>query len=234
MKFVIRALHILGYNVSRSYKIANPTSVGGLDKVKFIWNAFSDQGFVTAYGEDTTPVGTFNYHKKGFKIPPTDYYFRPYLMAAERSLKHTNVDSMSYCIGPESEGERILNVATSFAETLRGYPYWGLFWMNSFSHNQLNSVSRMDDRVQRFLYNLEDRGLLNDTVVVFLSDHGIRFGEFRYTKMGWLEERLPFIYMRLPNWFIDVYPGKYYRIVMSRSQTADAARQSQNGCNIGT
>lgn len=202
----------LGYNISRSYAIANPTQVGGLDKVRFIWKAFRDQGFVTGYAEDTTPVGTFNYHKKGFETPPTDYYFRPYLMAAEKSLKQTSVDKMAYCVGPESAGERVLKVAADFAEALEDYPYWGLFWMNSFSHNLLNAVSRMDEKVEEFLSELEESGRLENTILVFFSDHGIRFGEFRYTKMGWLEERLPFMYIRLPAWFEEAYPGRCYLV----------------------
>lgn len=38
-------------------------------------------------------------------------------------------------------------------------------------------------------------------IVQFFSDHGMRYGDVRQTKMGWFEERLPYLWMSLPKWF---------------------------------
>ena len=43
---------------------------------------------------------------------------------------------------------------------------------------------------------------LNKNVLFFLSDHGIRFGAVRQTSVGKLEERLPFMFLIFPNWFL--------------------------------
>jgi hypothetical protein len=43
---------------------------------------------------------------------------------------------------------------------------------------------------------------LNKTVLIFLSDHGIRFGAIRKTSVGKLEERLPFMFLIFPDWFL--------------------------------
>ena len=56
------------------------------DKCPFIWKDYSELGYVTAYAEDQPPGSTFNYHKTGFVIPPTDYYIRPFLLASEEKL----------------------------------------------------------------------------------------------------------------------------------------------------
>jgi hypothetical protein len=45
------------------------------------------------------------------------------------------------------------------------------------------------------------------TVLFFLSDHGIRFGAVRQTSVGKLEERLPFMFLIFPDWFLKKYPN---------------------------
>ncbi|KAJ8984809.1 hypothetical protein NQ317_013007 [Molorchus minor] len=117
---------------------------------------------------------------------------------------------MTYCTGPETAGERILNVAKDFAITFKDYPNFGFFWMNSFSHNKLNSPTGMDNKIKSFLVDLANSGVLETSIVIFLSDHGMRFGEFRLTETGWFEERLPFIYLSFPEWFKEKHSKEYF------------------------
>lgn len=81
--------------------------------------------------------------------------------------------------------------------------------MNSFSHDDISYPSKMDEKIYDFMKSLESSGVLNSSMVIFLSDHGIRFGEIRYTRMGWLEERLPYIYLWIPNWWRNLHPKEY-------------------------
>ncbi|XP_076266382.1 uncharacterized protein LOC143200037 isoform X1 [Rhynchophorus ferrugineus] len=196
---------LTGYNQTMSYKICNPKASGFLDKCPMLWYNYRNFGYITAYAEDEASISTFNYKKKGFVMPPTDYYFRPYIMATEKLAKVT-LNGMTYCTGPETAGERILNLAEEFAITFKDHPHFGFFWMNSYSHNNLNSPSMMDEKVKKLLTELEDNDVYNNTLVVFLSDHGIRFGDIRLTPTGWQEERLPFIYLSFPLWFKEKYP----------------------------
>lgn len=77
---------LTGYNHSLAYDVCQPEKVGKLDKCPFVWNDFHANGYVTSYGEDETSISSFNYNKKGFLKPPTDYYLRPYMLAAEKHL----------------------------------------------------------------------------------------------------------------------------------------------------
>lgn len=201
-----------GKNESDAFATCNPRKIGLLDKCNFIFFNYSQAGYVTAYAEDEAKINTFNYRKKGFENPPTDYYLRPYALATEQ-LKIIKKDFMDYCVGPETYGERILNVAKDFAVTFKNQPNFGFFWMNSFSHNELNSPSRMDFKVRGFLRDITSEGVLNNSFVIFLSDHGLRFGEIRYTGIGWLEERLPYIFFSVPEWFQNHHPYEYANLV---------------------
>ncbi|CAG9817110.1 unnamed protein product [Phaedon cochleariae] len=200
---------LTGLNLNQSNAICKPNLVGYLDKCPMIWYDYRDQGYVTAYAEDWAQISTYNYLKKGFKEPPTDYYFKPYLEAAEDLLSVLTVDTMPFCAGHESEGERVLKLAQDFTKTFRYHPYFGIFWMNTFSHNHINTPSRMDHTMKNFFENIKRNGILNESMVIVLSDHGIRFGEVRHTVQGWYEERLPANFISLPNWFQKAHPEKY-------------------------
>lgn len=63
-----------------SYNICKPWTKHGLDDCNFIWKSFSDNGYVTAFGEDVAFLNTFNYKRKGFHKQPTDYYMRPFFL----------------------------------------------------------------------------------------------------------------------------------------------------------
>ncbi|XP_030767011.1 uncharacterized protein LOC115890804 isoform X3 [Sitophilus oryzae] len=199
---------LTGFNQTTAYKICNPRSIGYLDKCPMLWYDYRNFGYVTGYAEDEASISTFNYKKKGFVQPPADYYFRPYVMASEK-LQKVTINGMTYCTGPETAGERILNLVEDFAVTFKQNPHFGFFWMNSFSHNNVNSPSMMDSKTKQLLANLEANDVYNNTLIIFLSDHGMRFGDIRLTPTGWQEERLPFIYFSFPNWFKEKYPEQY-------------------------
>lgn len=55
------------------------------------------------------------------------------------------------------------------------------------SHNEISDPSSMDLRMKHYLDELNNRGVLNNSMVVFLSDHGLRFGPVRQLLTGWLE-----------------------------------------------
>ncbi|XP_044258262.1 uncharacterized protein LOC123007195 isoform X2 [Tribolium madens] len=193
------------------YKHCEPDK-NTMNNCDIIWDKFSDLGFITAYAEDETFIGTFNYNNRlGFAAPPTDFYFRHYMIVAEK-LPSIHRFGMHTCAGPETSGERIMNLAKDFI-TIKHYPKFGLFWMNSFSHDNINMPSSMDEKVETFLKDIYNH--LDNTILVFFSDHGFRFGEIRNTHTGWLEERLPFIYLHFPPTFKQQYSKEYQNFLIN-------------------
>lgn len=112
---------------------------------------------------------------------------------------------MEYCIGQQPQIEYLFQFQTEFIQRFHNQSYFSLFWANSFSHNEMNMPTVMDDRIRNFLGNIEP--YLNSTVVIFFSDHGMRFGKARETYVGWLEERMPFIYIYFPPSFQAAHPS---------------------------
>lgn len=110
------------------------------------------------------------------------------------------------CLGFQHYGDYIFKYGIDFATAYKGNPYFGLFWMNTFSHNDISTTSSMDLRVKEYLVQLKTSGILDESLVIFFSDHGMRFGPIRELLTGWFEERLPFIFFSFPPWFKDSYP----------------------------
>lgn len=207
-----------GYNNSLAYDICAPRSTGKLDACPFLWKDFRESGYVTSYGEDEASISTFNYHKTGFVKEPTDYYLRPYMLAAEKNLHIRRKHGLTLCLGFKHSAEHIYDYALDFATNYMNDPSFGLYWTNTFSHNDISDASLMDRRMKEYLQDIEHRGILNESMIVFFSDHGIRFGAVRHLVTGWLEERLPFIFIWLPKWFKDEHPEIVQALKINRNR----------------
>lgn len=163
-------------------------------------------GYVTAYVEDEPSMGTYNFGKYGFRNAPTDYYSRPYMLATEYLLPVVKYNGMNYCQGPRSAPDRVYDYIEDFVRLHRHHGYFAVFWMNTFSHNDLNAPSIADRQTADMLSRLLNAQLLDNAVALFLSDHGLRFGEIRQTRVGWFEDRMPAFYARLPPCYADARP----------------------------
>ena len=56
------------------------------DLCPYIWQRFDAAKYLTATIEDAPGLVGFNYMKLGFVHQPTDFYFRPFMLAVHKSL----------------------------------------------------------------------------------------------------------------------------------------------------
>ncbi|CAH0383299.1 unnamed protein product [Bemisia tabaci] len=176
------------------------------DSCPFVWKNFSARGYTTMYAEDEYNMSTFNFRKDGFHQPPVDFEAGPYILSATIGLKRKIVNRLNYCLGPTTSAERLLNYSLDFFRLTSDTRFFGVVWVNSLTHNSLQIPSTADDIMVDYFTSLGRLGVLDDTFIVFLSDHGIRIGEFRQTFYGWIEERLPFLFFHVPDRFRELYP----------------------------
>uniref|UniRef100_T1GLZ0 Sulfatase N-terminal domain-containing protein n=1 Tax=Megaselia scalaris TaxID=36166 RepID=T1GLZ0_MEGSC len=153
---------------------------------------------MTAYAEDVTWMSTFNYVSKGFKDPPTDHYFRPYFQSVMSKLDVHSIVYSPFCISYKHGAEYAYDYMMDFVKTYKGTPYFGLFWANSFSHDDPNLAFIMDERISKYMGQLEEEGIMEESVILFLADHGLRFGAARHTEVGGYEENLPMLNIWIP------------------------------------
>lgn len=205
---------LTGYNTTQTTANCDPEVPGKLDTCPFLWKDFKKNGYVTAFAEDAANLSTFNYLKEGFERQPTDYYMRPFFLKAEEMLPKVKLSGLIYCLGYKHEGEYVLDYALELVERFNSTPYFGFFWANTFSHNNISDVSSMDDRMVEYLRKLQS----SDSVIFFFSDHGMRFGPTRSSPLGHYEERLPFMYIYLPLWLRAKYPKWEESLMFNKKQ----------------
>ena len=198
---------LTGMNRTAIMEKCSPYTVEALDNCDFIWKTFREHGYVTAYAEDEANINTFNYLKVGFTQPPVDYYLRPFLLGAEKHLETKLKSSLIDCLGYKHAADYVFDYAVELARRYKNDSYFGLFWANTFSHNDISDCSAMDEHVMEYLEKFKRMGTLNNTIVIFFSDHGMRFGPIRKTYSGHLEERLPFVFLWLPPYLKHKYPS---------------------------
>ena len=210
---------LTGFNLSVALDRCQPEIIGKLDTCPFLWNDFRDTGYAIAYGEDEPSYSTFNSHsKRGFLKPPTDYYLRPYMMAAEQLLPIKKKKYQNFCLGRRESGVHVYDYAMDYATHYKNDASFGLFWLNSFSHDDMNDPSAMDGKVNDYIEMMDERGILNESMVVMFSDHGMRYDAIRHLVTGWLEERLPFIFIWLPPWFQNQHPEFVEALKINRNR----------------
>ena len=209
---------LTGLNLEQLKKQCWASRDKNFDDCPFIWREYSKLGYVTAYAEDEPSVSTFNYQKSGFVTPPTDYYIRPLLLASEDKLPVKKRYYFKVCLGPTPTSEHIFQYTIDFATVFKNTTSFMMSWINNFS-NSTNAIPEpMDERAVMFFHQLEETGAFNTTFVIFLSDHGMRFGDIRKTSIGWYEERLPFIYVWVPEWFRTKHPDVYNALKTNRKR----------------
>ncbi|GMR48160.1 hypothetical protein PMAYCL1PPCAC_18355, partial [Pristionchus mayeri] len=171
------------------------------DAYPFVWKNFSDNGYITGYGEDAANIGTFTYRLKGFRNQPTDHYTRTFFQEAEKVHKDWK------CVGSEPLHKSWLRYAKEFMDRYT-IPRFLLMHYSILSHDDINLVGVMDEDLVSHLGSMKKRGSFDNALVIVMADHGHRFAKLRETHQGQLEERLPFFSLSLPKSFRESERGK--------------------------
>ncbi|XP_021356975.1 uncharacterized protein LOC110452651 [Mizuhopecten yessoensis] len=175
------------------------------DKYDFIWKQFSNRGFRTLYAEDQPAIAIFDYLKEGFHQQPADYFNRHFSLAMTKQKRLWYNEGK--CVGTKLETQIMLDYVKDFMLMYKNRPHFAFAFITGLTHNVLEHTAVADLPYRTLLADLQESGALNKTAVIFYSDHGIRFGKIRETYVGKLEERLPFMYVILPKWFLEKYPN---------------------------
>lgn len=174
------------------------------DDYDFIWKQFSHCGYRTLYAEDAPKIAIFDFLKAGFQKSPADYFNRHFSIAMTRDKKLWYNDHK--CLVNKLETDIMLNYTFQFASVMKNNPYFIFAFITGLTHDSQESAAIADYPYYNYLKTLYDSNMLNNTLVLFYSDHGMRFGKMRETYIGKLEERLPFLFMVVPQWFRKKYP----------------------------
>ena len=160
-----------------------------------------DNGYITQWAEDLQNVGTFQMRLKGFREQPVDHFGRPFYLVAE-SMR----TSKPFCFGSITRLQSMLNWMRDLFDMYPSQPKFSFLFHSQYSHDSNNRLPYGDDELLEFLKLMYQRGYFDNTIFILMTDHGARFSSLRKTYQGKLEERLPFISIRMPRKFQEEYP----------------------------
>ena len=75
-----------------------------------------------------------------------------------------------------------------------------------YSHHELSRIQKLQRDLLVLLKDLNSKNMLNNTALILMGDHGLRWGKVRETIQGKLEERMPLFAMAFPKWFKAKFP----------------------------
>ncbi|CAG9566681.1 unnamed protein product [Danaus chrysippus] len=206
---------LMGLSEQDLKSTCTPRKKSTFDNCPFIWEWFKEAGYYTALGEDSASLGTFNYGKFGFIGSPTDYYLHTFMNEAEENAG-VNKDFNSYlCMNDKYFYKVLLDYIENLAISLRTSKLFAFFWEVTMTHDYLNYPMIMDEDYVNFLTRLDSINYWNETILILISDHGIRYGQIRSTNQGRLEERLPFAYILIPEDFKEKYKEAYNNLQLN-------------------
>jgi len=139
---------------------------------------------------------------KGFREQPVDHYGRPFYLVAE-SMR----TSKPYCFGSISRLQSMLNWIRDLFHMYPSQPKFSFIFHSQYSHDSNDRLPYGDDELVEFLKLMYKNGYFDNTMFILMSDHGARYSSIRKSYQGKLEERLPFISIRMPNKFQENYPN---------------------------
>ncbi|XP_030377829.1 uncharacterized protein LOC115626587 [Scaptodrosophila lebanonensis] len=199
---------LTGHSEAGSRAICNVSEVNCLDRLPFIWRNYKQANYLTAYGEDCVELNALQYLKPGFLKQPTDYYLRHFIVALEDKFKLRHRFGNVYCVGRHLSFNYVFDFGLQFVERfVNETPIFGLLWSNSFTHDDFAAPAALDEHFLDYMERFEAAGLFENSIVVLMSDHGHRYDEIvRHGPNGFLEERLPMMFIYVPPWFRQKYP----------------------------
>ncbi|ODN02109.1 hypothetical protein Ocin01_04569 [Orchesella cincta] len=177
------------------------------DKCPYLWKKFAQQNYLTAHLEDAPKMASFNYLKTGFIRSPVDIYLRPFMTAA-----YNHVEDWPYlveCIENQRPEEIILDYIVNIASVADSnqIPYFLTSWLTDLTHDDMNSIQNLDELLSNTILKLLNKGLLKNTILLIMSDHGYRFLNVRETTSGWYEDKLPTMWIKLPASVAEAHPS---------------------------
>lgn len=173
-----------------------------VDVFPWIWKQYKKAGYVTQWAEDMQSIGTFQLRMLGFKQPPVDHYMRVFYLEAERYYNRFR----RLCLGSISRHKNMINWVKEFFLAYEKKPKFSFIFHSEASHNYNNPLALLDDDLLDFLKHLKSSGVMDSTILLFMSDHGVRVSDLRQYSQGKLEERLPFFSIKMPKDFQEKYP----------------------------
>ncbi|KAL1436950.1 hypothetical protein MTO96_048971 [Rhipicephalus appendiculatus] len=172
------------------------------NNVPLLWNVYQAMGHTTLFMEEMPHYGLFTYpNQTGFKVTPTDYY-----PVSVLRLMDEKGGVERFCMGSRLKTKVLIKYLGDVLKLNDHSRTFSYVWLSDVTHNHVKGIAILDEPLFDFFKGLSNRGVLDSTVVLLLSDHGARYGSTRRSELGRYEDKTPFCFLALPKRFLREHP----------------------------
>lgn len=108
----------------------------------------------------------------------------------EKDISFNKIGNYKLCLGSQRPVDVLFTYMKKFIKSLAQNLFFSFYWTSSMTHDFINYPMLIDDDLSNLLQHMKNEKFLEKTILLILSDHGIRFGAYRGTFQGMVEERL--------------------------------------------
>lgn len=164
-----------------------------LDPKYFLFDQLHFDGYRTAYFEDMPLLSTL---RLNFQRQPTDHYLRAFFLEHRESSAKCPL-MIHDCIGAVPVHSQMINLTHQFSY-VRDKRFSFTIISNIF-HVHHDLAGYVDDEILYMLNSLKASGLLENTLLIVMSDSGSMLSHVMTTHQDTIGERLPFVSIVLPD-----------------------------------
>ncbi|CAD5205393.1 unnamed protein product [Bursaphelenchus okinawaensis] len=177
------------------------------EKYEHLWDLFKKRNCVTMINDDIMHPsrGLFAYHyHKGFAKPPTNYYFRPFeIFNVKQQVKPKLGECTVHGVPVMTQH---FDLFEKFSRAYKDYCHFSFNFFTTLTHDHAYQLEAVDEQIRDILETFNALGVMNNTAVVIMGDHGNRIGGIQHTYTGRIEERAPLFSLYLPEEFKKAHP----------------------------
>ncbi|CAJ0564313.1 unnamed protein product, partial [Mesorhabditis spiculigera] len=185
----------------------------GLDERAYIQFEYEDAGYRTMYAEDYfTATWTYN-DCAGISKQPATHHLRPFQLLTfltedvwgpellkdagykyqDQGLLRAHLRNKTRC---GTNHQHAIDYTSKFIRSYSGLPKMSISWLDE-AHDSEKEWRHSDKYYHQML--VENKEPLSDSIVIFLGDHGQRFGTVAATEQGIFEGKNPLLLISLPE-----------------------------------
>ncbi|XP_033163992.1 uncharacterized protein LOC117143401 isoform X2 [Drosophila mauritiana] len=178
------------------------------DDKAWLWDSFKIEGYSTAYGEDNAKgiLSSRNGDKELPKIP-VDFDLTPVIVEMNNHTRYSiDLKEMIHCTAGRKFQDVLRDFVLHLVPYMQGIPFFSVFWQSQGVQEYYEYAWQLDHSYMMLLKKLLDADILNNTLLLLMSDHGLRAGEYRMSLQGMKEESQPLMVAIYPEWLKRKYP----------------------------
>ncbi|KAH8328078.1 hypothetical protein KR067_003687, partial [Drosophila pandora] len=173
----------------------------------FLWEKFKAAGYKTAYGEDTAQSFADRTEKWRFAREFPEFNLHPIMLKMDRHTRYSiDIREMIHCTAGRAFGEVLRDFITSLVPHFKNRLFFSFFWESQGVEEYYEYSRTLDVAYLMLLKRLEEENILNKTLVLLVSGHGLRKGNYRMSYQGMQEESEPLLVAIYPEWLKAKYP----------------------------